>query len=103
VLVEWVLGSDLSDIDECVGGPVQRSAREQMGHGVRNSNWTDMAHVYLTRDPPHDVVAFTVDRAYLKAKEHSIGHLEQFEHLSLYQNKLERLPRSSGRLTHLKN
>lgn len=33
-------------------------------------DWADLAHMYLTHDSPHDVVAFTVDRHYLKANEH---------------------------------
>ena len=35
-----------------------------------NSDWADLAHVYLTYDSPHDVVAFTVDRDYVQEKEH---------------------------------
>jgi len=35
-----------------------------------NSDWADLAHHYLTHDSPYDVVAFTVDRDYLKEKEH---------------------------------
>jgi len=35
-----------------------------------NSDWADLAHVYLTYDSPHDVVAFTVDRDYLQEKKH---------------------------------
>jgi len=34
--------------------------------------WADLAHVYLTHDSPHEVVAFTVDREYL-ADEHHRG------------------------------
>ena len=35
-----------------------------------NSDWADLAHVYLTHDSPHEVVAFTVDRDFLQEKEH---------------------------------
>jgi sugar O-acyltransferase (sialic acid O-acetyltransferase NeuD family) len=33
------------------------------------SNWAQLAHFYLTHDSPHEVVAFTVDGAYMKATE----------------------------------
>jgi sugar O-acyltransferase (sialic acid O-acetyltransferase NeuD family) len=33
------------------------------------SNWAELAHFYLTHDSPHEVVAFTVDREYLKEPE----------------------------------
>lgn len=33
------------------------------------SQWAELAHFYLTHDSPHDVAAFTVDRAYLTASE----------------------------------
>ena len=33
------------------------------------SNWAVLAHFYLTHDSPHDVVAFTLDRDYLKEPE----------------------------------
>lgn len=33
------------------------------------SNWAELAHFYLTHDSPHDVVAFTLDRDYLKEPE----------------------------------
>src|SRR5262245_46838134 len=29
-------------------------------------NWAELAHFYFQHDSPHQVVAFTVDRAYLK-------------------------------------
>ncbi len=32
--------------------------------------WADLAHVYLTHDSPHHVVAFTVDREYLAVDRH---------------------------------
>lgn len=32
--------------------------------------WASLAHLYLTHDSPHEVVAFTLDRDYLKEKEH---------------------------------
>lgn len=32
--------------------------------------WAELAHFYLTHDSPHDVVAFTVDREFLKALEY---------------------------------
>ena len=32
--------------------------------------WADLAHFYLTHDSPHEVVAFTLDRAYMEASEH---------------------------------
>jgi sugar O-acyltransferase (sialic acid O-acetyltransferase NeuD family) len=35
-----------------------------------NSDWADLAHMYLTHDSPHDVVAFTVDRDHLNGTEH---------------------------------
>ena len=31
--------------------------------------WASLAHLYLTHDSPHEVVAFTVDRDYLKVEE----------------------------------
>lgn len=31
--------------------------------------WASLAHLYLTHDSPHDVVAFTVDRNYLKVNK----------------------------------
>ena len=31
--------------------------------------WASLAHLYLTHDSPHEVVAFTVDRDYLKINE----------------------------------
>jgi sugar O-acyltransferase (sialic acid O-acetyltransferase NeuD family) len=31
--------------------------------------WASLVHLYLTHDSPHDVVAFTVDRNYLKVNE----------------------------------
>lgn len=34
-----------------------------------NSQWASLAHFYFTHDSPHDVVAFTVDRGYLKERE----------------------------------
>lgn len=34
-----------------------------------NSYWASIAHVYLTHDSPHEVVAFTVDRDY-RAEDH---------------------------------
>lgn len=34
-----------------------------------NSDWASLAYVYLTHDSPHEVVAFTVDAAYLKDGE----------------------------------
>ena len=33
------------------------------------SNWAELAHFYLTHDSPHEVVAFTLDRAYFKEPE----------------------------------
>ena len=33
------------------------------------SQWASLAHFYLTHDSPHEVVAFTVDRDYLKESE----------------------------------
>ena len=33
------------------------------------SQWAELAHFYLTHDSPHDVAAFTVDRAYMTASE----------------------------------
>ena len=35
------------------------------------SQWADLAHFYLTHDSPHEVVAFAVDREYLKSSEHN--------------------------------
>lgn len=32
--------------------------------------WASLAHVYLTHDSPHDVVAFTVDRDYAESSAH---------------------------------
>lgn len=34
-----------------------------------NGQWASLAHFYLTHDSPHEVVAFTVDRGYLKERE----------------------------------
>jgi sugar O-acyltransferase (sialic acid O-acetyltransferase NeuD family) len=31
------------------------------------SQWAELAHFYLTHDSPHEVVAFTLDRAYLQS------------------------------------
>src|SRR5260221_9629907 len=31
--------------------------------------WAELAHFYLTHDSPHDVVAFTIDRAYIDNAE----------------------------------
>ena len=36
-----------------------------------NSSWASLAQFYLTHDSPHDVVAFTVDSAYLKEERFS--------------------------------
>lgn len=33
--------------------------------------WAELAHFYLTHDSPHDVVGFTVDRAYMRDTEHN--------------------------------
>lgn len=46
-----------------------------------NSDWADLAHVYLTHDSPHDVVAFTVDRAYVQENEHRGLPVVPFEDL----------------------
>lgn len=35
-----------------------------------NSYWADLAHIYLTHDSPHEVVAFTVDGEYLREPRH---------------------------------
>jgi sugar O-acyltransferase (sialic acid O-acetyltransferase NeuD family) len=35
-----------------------------------NSDWADLAHVYLTFDSQNEVVAFTVDRAYMNEQRH---------------------------------
>lgn len=35
-----------------------------------SSDWADLAHLYLTHDSPHEVVAFTVDRDHLQGAEH---------------------------------
>jgi sugar O-acyltransferase (sialic acid O-acetyltransferase NeuD family) len=35
-----------------------------------NSDWADLAHVYLTYDSPHEVVAFTVDRDHMSGSQH---------------------------------
>jgi len=34
------------------------------------SQWAELAHFYLTHDSPHEVVAFTIDRAYLESEKH---------------------------------
>jgi sugar O-acyltransferase (sialic acid O-acetyltransferase NeuD family) len=47
-----------------------------------NSDWADLAHVYLTHDSPHDVVAFTVDRNYLQEKEHRELPVVPFEEIA---------------------
>jgi sugar O-acyltransferase (sialic acid O-acetyltransferase NeuD family) len=47
-----------------------------------NSDWADLAHVYLTYDSPHDVVAFTVDRDHLQEKEHRGLPVVPFEDLA---------------------
>src|SRR5260221_13279923 len=31
--------------------------------------WAELAHFYLTHDSPHEVVAFTIDRAYIDNAE----------------------------------
>jgi len=31
-----------------------------------NTQWSEIVHYYLTQDSPHEVVAFTVDEAYIK-------------------------------------
>jgi hypothetical protein len=35
-----------------------------------NREWADLAHIYLSYDSPHDVVAFTLDRDHMRQKEH---------------------------------
>lgn len=35
-----------------------------------NREWADLAHIYLSHDSPHDVVAFTLDRDHMRQKEH---------------------------------
>lgn len=47
-----------------------------------NGDWADMAHVYLTHDSSHDVVAFTVDGAFIKAEEHRGLPVVPFEELT---------------------
>ena len=32
--------------------------------------WAELAHLYLTHDSPHEVMAFTVDRAYLESSQY---------------------------------
>ena len=34
------------------------------------SQWAELAHFYLTHDSPHDVVAFTVDREYVRDSDY---------------------------------
>lgn len=46
-----------------------------------NSDWADLAHVYLTHDSPHEVVAFTVDRDYMQETEHRDLPVVPFEDL----------------------
>lgn len=47
-----------------------------------NSDWADLAYVYLTHDSPHEVVAFTVNREYLRGKEHQGLPVVPFEDLT---------------------
>jgi hypothetical protein len=47
-----------------------------------NSDWADLAYVYLTYDSPHEVVAFTVNREYLRGKEHQGLPVVPFEDLT---------------------
>ena len=35
-----------------------------------NSYWADLAHIYLTHDSPHEVVAFTADGEYVREPRH---------------------------------
>jgi sugar O-acyltransferase (sialic acid O-acetyltransferase NeuD family) len=43
------------------------------------SQWAELADFYLTRDSPHDVAAFTVDRDYLKTGEFKGREVVAFE------------------------
>jgi sugar O-acyltransferase (sialic acid O-acetyltransferase NeuD family) len=46
-----------------------------------NSDWADLAYLYLTHDSPHEVVAFTVNREYLRGKDHQGLPVVPFEDL----------------------
>ena len=50
------------------------------------SQWAELADFYLTRDSPHDVAAFTVDRDYLKTGEFKGREVVAFD------NELPRSP-----------
>jgi len=45
------------------------------------SQWAELAHFYLTHDSPHDVVAFTVDQAYLDSASYKGLPVVAFEAL----------------------
>jgi len=48
------------------------------------SQWADLAHFYLTHDSPHEVVAFAVDRDYLKSSEHNGLPVSAYDELELH-------------------
>ncbi len=67
--------------------------------------WADLAHFYLTHDSPHKVVAFTLDRAYLKDTYHLGLPVVAFEEVeeSYPQDSFEMfIPISFKKMNHLR-
>lgn len=48
------------------------------------SQWAELAHFYLTHDSIHDVVAFTVDREYLKSNEYKTLPVIPYDEIEQY-------------------
>ena len=70
-----------------------------------NSDWASLAHLYLTHDSPHEVVAFTVDGAYLKEPEYSGLPVVAFEEIETLYPPSEYqlfLPISFKKMNHLR-
>ena len=67
--------------------------------------WASLAHLYLTHDSPHEVVAFTVDRDYLKVNELfglSVAAFDEVENLYPPGEFKMFLPISFKRMNHLR-
>src|SRR5688572_19298177 len=69
------------------------------------SQWAELAHFYLTHDSSHDVVAFSVDRDYLRTPEFKGLPVVAFEDLERHYppNAFELfIPLSFKRMNHLR-
>ncbi|HLL72126.1 MAG TPA: acetyltransferase [Pyrinomonadaceae bacterium] len=69
------------------------------------SQWAELAHFYLTHDSEHEVVAFTLDRDYLEAREYKglpvVAFEEVREHYPPGEFKMF-IPMSFKRMNHVR-